>query len=156
MLLVLAGVTLTLALVGFDFSIIPAQITQARLPVLQAWAPASAWTSIHGAVSSGRAWCSLQRHWRTGLRCTAAESPVTLMQIGAPLTGLSLLQISVKLQNLASRLPLPHIPHGEHALIETIWILLASVVVVPLVCSFPGGSATLGFLVSCWLPLAAG
>ena len=54
----------------------------------------------------------------------------------------------MKLQNLLARLPLPDIPHGEHALIETIWILLASVVTVPIVCSLPGGSATLGFLVS--------
>ena len=58
------------------------------------------------------------------------------------------MQLSVKLQPLLSKLPLPAIPHGEHALIETLWILLASVITVPVVCSIPGGSATLGFLVS--------
>ena len=59
-----------------------------------------------------------------------------------------LVQASVKLQSLVDRLPLPEVPHGEHALVETIWILAASVVCVPVVCSIPGGSAVLGFLVS--------
>ena len=53
----------------------------------------------------------------------------------------------MKLQGLKDRLPLPEVPHGEHALVETIWILAASVVCVPVVCSIPGGSAVLGFLV---------
>ncbi len=45
------------------------------------------------------------------------------------------------------QLPWPEIPHGEEGLIESVWLLLTSVVVVPLVCKLPGGSPVLGFLV---------
>ena len=46
-----------------------------------------------------------------------------------------------------SRLPFPHVHPGEEGLLETIWLLLASVVTVPLICKIPGGSPVLGFLV---------
>ena len=39
--------------------------------------------------------------------------------------------------------PLPVSPQG---LLETLWLLLTSVVVVPAVCKLPGGSPVLGFL----------
>ena len=39
------------------------------------------------------------------------------------------------------------IPHGTEGLVESCWLLLTSVVAVPLVCMVPGGSAVLGFLV---------
>lgn len=45
------------------------------------------------------------------------------------------------------QLPWPKIPHGEEGLIESVWLLLTSVVTVPLVCKLPGGSPVLGFLV---------
>ena len=45
------------------------------------------------------------------------------------------------------QLPWPEIPHGEEGLIESVWLLLTSVVTVPLVCKLPGGSPVLGFLV---------
>jgi len=45
------------------------------------------------------------------------------------------------------QLPWPEIPHGEQGLIECVWLLLTSVVTVPLVCKLPGGSPVLGFLV---------
>ena len=48
---------------------------------------------------------------------------------------------------LLQKLPLPEIPHGEQGLIETIWLLLTSVVSVPLISKLPGGSPVLGFLV---------
>lgn len=48
------------------------------------------------------------------------------------------------LAELASRVP---IPHGTEGLVESCWLLLTSVVAVPLVCMVPGGSAVLGFLV---------
>ncbi|PRW61490.1 K(+) efflux antiporter chloroplastic-like [Chlorella sorokiniana] len=48
--------------------------------------------------------------------------------------------------NLVSKLPLPHIHDSEKGLLETIWLLLASVVMVPLICKIPGGSPVLGFL----------
>ncbi|KAI3432210.1 hypothetical protein D9Q98_003772 [Chlorella vulgaris] len=48
--------------------------------------------------------------------------------------------------SLVSRLPFPHIHEGEKGLLETIWLLLASVVTVPLICKIPGGSPVLGFL----------
>lgn len=47
-----------------------------------------------------------------------------------------------------SKLPFPHIHDSEKGLLETIWLLLASVVMVPLVCKIPGGSPVLGFLAS--------
>jgi hypothetical protein len=46
-----------------------------------------------------------------------------------------------------SKLPFPHIHDSEKGLLETIWLLLASVVMVPLICKIPGGSPVLGFLV---------
>jgi hypothetical protein len=42
---------------------------------------------------------------------------------------------------------LPPVPHGTEGLIETIWLLATSVVLVPLVSRLPGGSPVLGFLV---------
>lgn len=54
------------------------------------------------------------------------------------------MQAKAGLVELAARVP---IPHGTEGLIESCWLLLTSVVAVPIVCSFPGGSAVLGFLV---------
>ena len=56
-------------------------------------------------------------------------------------------QMAFFAQNLAKALPLPEIPVYEHALMETVWLLLTSVIMVPLICKLPGGSAVLGFLV---------
>lgn len=50
------------------------------------------------------------------------------------------------LADLISRLPLPHVHKSEEGILETIWLLLASVITVPLVCKIPGGSPVLGFL----------
>jgi monovalent cation:proton antiporter-2 (CPA2) family protein len=47
---------------------------------------------------------------------------------------------------LVGRIPLPHIHESEKGILETIWLLLASVLTVPLVCKLPGGSPVLGFL----------
>ena len=47
---------------------------------------------------------------------------------------------------LIARLPWPHIHESEKGILETIWLLLASVFTVPLVCKIPGGSPVLGFL----------
>lgn len=44
------------------------------------------------------------------------------------------------------RLPIPETLKHEQGLLETIWLLLTSVVVVPAVCKLPGGSPVLGFL----------
>jgi len=52
-------------------------------------------------------------------------------------------QAKGRLAELAARVP---IPHGTEGLVESCWLLLTSVVAVPIVCSFPGGSAVLGFL----------
>ena len=56
-------------------------------------------------------------------------------------------QVPVLLRSLTSKLPLPDIPHGTEGLIETIWLLMTSVVAVPAICALPGGSPVLGFLV---------
>lgn len=58
------------------------------------------------------------------------------------------LQVMLKLAAGIGRLPFPEVPHGEEGLIETLWLLLTSVIAVPLVCKLPGGSPVLGFLVS--------
>lgn len=52
-----------------------------------------------------------------------------------------------KAAGILSKLPFPEVPHGEEGLIETLWLLLTSVVAVPLICKLPGGSPVLGFLV---------
>lgn len=57
------------------------------------------------------------------------------------------MQLPVLFGNLVQKLPLPPIPHGTEGLIETIWLLLTSVIAVPLICKLPGGSPVLGFLV---------
>lgn len=58
------------------------------------------------------------------------------------------MQLPVLFGRLLQKLPLPPIPHGTEGLIETIWLLLTSVIAVPLICKIPGGSPVLGFLVS--------
>ncbi len=70
-----------------------------------------------------------------------------------PLDGLESIpsisvQVPVLLKSLMAKLPLPDIPHGTEGLIETIWLLMTSVVAVPLICKLPGGSPVLGFLVT--------
>lgn len=60
----------------------------------------------------------------------------------------SALQGMLKLAGAIDRLPFPEVPHGEEGLIETLWLLLTSVIAVPLVCKLPGGSPVLGFLVN--------
>ena len=57
------------------------------------------------------------------------------------------LQLKTRFGAMLSALPLPDIPHGEEGLYESIWLLLTSVITVPLVCKLPGGSPVLGFLV---------
>lgn len=48
--------------------------------------------------------------------------------------------------SIAAKIPLPHVHESEAGILETIWLLLASVITVPLVCKLPGGSPVLGFL----------
>ncbi|DBA99171.1 hypothetical protein WJX82_006091 [Trebouxia sp. C0006] len=55
-------------------------------------------------------------------------------------------KVPVLLRSLINKLPLPEIPHGTEGLIETIWLLMTSVVAVPAICKLPGGSPVLGFL----------
>ncbi|KAL0018096.1 hypothetical protein WJX77_002629 [Trebouxia sp. C0004] len=57
-----------------------------------------------------------------------------------------ILKVPVLLRSLVNKLPLPEIPHGTEGLIETIWLLMTSVVAVPAICKLPGGSPVLGFL----------
>lgn len=50
--------------------------------------------------------------------------------------------------NIAERIGPIHIGPAEQGLLETIWLLLTSIVCVPAVCKFiPGGSPVLGYLV---------
>ena len=58
-----------------------------------------------------------------------------------------MLQAKEAVVGALKQLPWPEIPHGEEGLIECVWLLLTSVVTVPLVCKLPGGSPVLGFLV---------
>ena len=48
--------------------------------------------------------------------------------------------------SLLAKVPLPHVHESEAGILETIWLLMASVIFVPLVCKLPGGSPVLGFL----------
>lgn len=77
-----------------------------------------------------------------------------LHAVGAHVVVMSKMQEAAALVNqcwtvlaeLISRLPLPHVHKSEEGILETIWLLLASVITVPLVCKIPGGSPVLGFL----------
>lgn len=64
-------------------------------------------------------------------------------------------QASFFVGRLFKALPLPEVPIHEHALMETVWLLLTSVIMVPLICKLPGGSAVLGFLVR-WVGRSGG
>ena len=55
-------------------------------------------------------------------------------------------QLPQAAQALLGRIPVPHELAHEQGLLETIWLLLTSVVSVPLICKLPGGSPVLGFL----------
>ncbi|KAA6420736.1 MAG: K(+) efflux antiporter chloroplastic-like [Trebouxia sp. A1-2] len=55
-------------------------------------------------------------------------------------------KVPVLLRSLINKLPLPPVPHGTEGIIETIWLLMTSVVAVPAICKLPGGSPVLGFL----------
>jgi monovalent cation:proton antiporter-2 (CPA2) family protein len=48
--------------------------------------------------------------------------------------------------SVLAKVPLPHVHESEAGILETIWLLMASVIFVPLVCKLPGGSPVLGFL----------
>lgn len=69
----------------------------------------------------------------------AVRSKISIM--GAKLT-----QISNVAMAILAKVPLPHVHESEAGILETIWLLLASVITVPLVCKLPGGSPVLGFL----------
>ena len=47
---------------------------------------------------------------------------------------------------MLGKIPLPSTLAHEQGLLETIWLLFTSVLVVPAVCKLPGGSPVLGFL----------
>ena len=47
---------------------------------------------------------------------------------------------------MLGKIPLPSTLAHEEGLLETIWLLFTSVLVVPAVCKLPGGSPVLGFL----------
>lgn len=47
---------------------------------------------------------------------------------------------------MLGRIPIPSTLAHEQGLVETIWLLLTTVLVVPAVCKLPGGSPVLGFL----------
>jgi hypothetical protein len=49
-------------------------------------------------------------------------------------------------KTMLSKIPLPATLAHEQGLLETIWLLFTSVLVVPAVCKIPGGSPVLGFL----------
>lgn len=50
--------------------------------------------------------------------------------------------------SIAERIGPIHINPAEQGLLETIWLLLTSIICVPAVCKFiPGGSPVLGYLV---------
>eukprot|EP00884_Botryococcus_braunii_P005201 jgi/Botrbrau1/14682/Bobra.0108s0039.1 len=72
-----------------------------------------------------------------------------LKSLSARITAFAIeaLRVEVAVAEVVRRLPLPHVPHGMEGFLQTIWLLLTSVIAVPLVCAIPGGSPVLGFLV---------
>ncbi len=55
-------------------------------------------------------------------------------------------QLQQLLKGMLGKIPLPSTLAHEEGLLETIWLLFTSVLVVPAVCKLPGGSPVLGFL----------
>jgi hypothetical protein len=55
-------------------------------------------------------------------------------------------QLQLMAKTMLSKIPLPATLAHEQGLLETIWLLFTSVLVVPAVCKIPGGSPVLGFL----------
>jgi len=70
-----------------------------------------------------------------------ASTKQSIVALGSYLGKLQLL-----VKTALGRLPIPETLKHEQGLLETIWLLLTSVVVVPAVCKLPGGSPVLGFL----------
>ena len=40
---------------------------------------------------------------------------------------------------MLAKVPMPHVHESEKGILETIWLLMASVIFVPIVCKLPGG-----------------
>ena len=55
-------------------------------------------------------------------------------------------QLQLLVKGVLGKIPLPSTLAHEEGLLETIWLLFTSVLVVPAVCKLPGGSPVLGFL----------
>lgn len=72
--------------------------------------------------------------------CTCRVSPPALQALIAAANGV--------VSSIAERIGPIHINPAEQGLLETIWLLLTSIICVPAVCKFiPGGSPVLGYLV---------
>lgn len=62
------------------------------------------------------------------------------------MVGAKLAAVWEGVSSVLAKVPLPHVHESEKGILETIWLLMASVIFVPLVCKLPGGSPVLGFL----------
>lgn len=102
----------------------------------------------------------LNRYWEKhrvlavlGFLCIVCTAVVMTQEHVSMAVGNALAVIGAKLSyiwdvgaSVAEKIPLPHVHESEAGILETIWLLLASVITVPLVCKLPGGSPVLGFL----------
>jgi monovalent cation:proton antiporter-2 (CPA2) family protein len=89
-----------------------------------------------------------QRRWTAALGAAAAAALAYAFffhtAAGAAVAG----QASAALAAVAERFGPIHVGDAERGLLETIWLLLTSIVCVPLVCKLlPGGSPVLGYLI---------
>ena len=74
------------------------------------------------------------------------ESVAMAAQSYLSMVGSKLAAVWECVSSVLAKVPLPHVHESEAGILETIWLLMASVIFVPLVCKLPGGSPVLGFL----------
>lgn len=116
------------------------------------------WPDTRAAVCSP---CTLRWNQETQFVAVFHMNPLACPVIpcgAAPCLALQSLVAALKGvgASIAERVGPIHIGEAERGLLETIWLLLTSIVCVPAVCKLiPGGSPVLGYLVSCGVGLCA-
>ena len=83
-----------------------------------------------------------------GMACVVMTQESAALAVNSYLgmVGARLAAVWEGVSSVLAKVPLPHVHESEKGILETIWLLMASVIFVPIVCKLPGGSPVLGFL----------
>lgn len=83
-----------------------------------------------------------------GMACVVMTQESAALAVNSYLgmVGAKLAAVWEGVSSVLAKVPLPHVHESEKGILETIWLLMASVISVPIICKLPGGSPVLGFL----------